>query len=74
MGLTLLAELRGEEVARMTQLLMEYDPEPPFEAGSPLAAGPELTAMALGALQSSLDEGLKIAKKSFQNRKMAASA
>jgi cyclohexyl-isocyanide hydratase len=56
-GLTLLAELRGEQVARMTQLLMEHDPEPPFEAGSPLAAGPELTAMALGALESSLDVG-----------------
>jgi cyclohexyl-isocyanide hydratase len=45
-GLVLLARLRGEAVARTTQLLMEYDPAPPFDAGSPRKAGPEITAMA----------------------------
>lgn len=34
-GLALLAELRSENVAKMTQLLMEYDPKPPYNAGSP---------------------------------------
>jgi cyclohexyl-isocyanide hydratase len=38
-GLVLLAKLRGDDVARMTQLAMEYDPEPPFQAGSPKGAG-----------------------------------
>jgi cyclohexyl-isocyanide hydratase len=38
-GLTLLAQLRGADVARMVQLLMEYDPQPPFDAGSPEKAG-----------------------------------
>ena len=42
-GLVLLAELCGEEVARMTQLAIEYDPEPSFHAGSPEDAGAELT-------------------------------
>jgi transcriptional regulator GlxA family with amidase domain len=42
-GLVLLAELLGEDVAKMTQLAMEYDPEPPFDAGSPQKAGPEIT-------------------------------
>ena len=38
-GLTLLSLLCGEEVAKMTQLMMEYDPEPPFNAGTPETAG-----------------------------------
>jgi cyclohexyl-isocyanide hydratase len=42
-GLVLLAEMLGEEVAKMTQLAMEYDPQPPFRAGSPEEAGPEIT-------------------------------
>jgi cyclohexyl-isocyanide hydratase len=41
-GLTLLAGLRGEVVAKATQLAMEYDPQPPFQTGSPKNAGPEL--------------------------------
>jgi cyclohexyl-isocyanide hydratase len=47
-GLRLLAELRGEDVAKLTQLALEYDPQPPFNAGSPREAGPILTEMALG--------------------------
>ena len=38
-GLTVLAQLRGPDVARMVQLMMEYDPQPPFDAGSPEKAG-----------------------------------
>jgi len=38
-GLTLLGLLCGEEVAKMTQLMMEYTPEPPFNAGTPETAG-----------------------------------
>lgn len=43
-GLALAAELAGEDVARMIQLGLEYDPQPPFHAGSPQGAGPELVA------------------------------
>jgi putative intracellular protease/amidase len=50
-GLILLAHLLGEDVARMTQLAMEYDPEPPFDAGSPRKAGPEVTRMVQGWLE-----------------------
>jgi len=39
-GLVLLAKLRGDEAAKLTQLAMEYAPEPPFDAGSPRTAGP----------------------------------
>ena len=40
-GLTVAAELAGEEVAKSIQLVLEYDPQPPFDAGSPEKAGPE---------------------------------
>ena len=34
-GLTVLAELLGEERAQTSQLMLEYDPKPPFDAGAP---------------------------------------
>jgi cyclohexyl-isocyanide hydratase len=46
LGLTLGARLRGEAFARMEELVMEYDPHPPFRTGSPTLAGTELTAAA----------------------------
>jgi putative intracellular protease/amidase len=41
-GLTLAAKLRDEHTAKRAQLLIEYAPEPPFDAGTPERAGPEL--------------------------------
>ena len=43
-ALTLAALLRGVPESKQIQLQMEYDPEPPFYAGSPETAGPELVA------------------------------
>ena len=43
-GLTLIAQILGEDVARFTQLAIEYDPRPPFDSGSPHSAGPEAVA------------------------------
>ena len=43
-ALTLMAEVRGPEFAKAVQLSLEYDPAPPFDAGSPEKAGPELVA------------------------------
>ena len=43
-GLTLAAELAGEEIAKSIQLVMEYDPQPPFDCGSPEKAGTERVA------------------------------
>jgi cyclohexyl-isocyanide hydratase len=43
-GLVLAAKLRGTEYAQMLQLVNEYDPQPPFHAGTPTQAGPILTA------------------------------
>lgn len=41
-GLTLLGLLCGEQVAKMTQLMMEYTPDPPFNTGTPETAGEEV--------------------------------
>ncbi|KAI5075626.1 hypothetical protein GOP47_0009702 [Adiantum capillus-veneris] len=44
MALHLIALLKGEEMAKMVQLLVEYDPQPPYDAGSPKKAGEALMA------------------------------
>lgn len=41
-GLILVSLLWGEEMAKMTQLMMEYNPQPPFDAGTPETAAPSL--------------------------------
>ena len=41
-GLTLLSLLWGEEMAKMAQLMMEYNPQPPFQAGTPKTAEKEI--------------------------------
>ena len=45
MGLTLVAAMFGEQMAQAIQLAIEYDPQPPFDAGSPEKAGPELVGL-----------------------------
>jgi len=45
MALALVARLHGDEVAKAIQLGIEYDPQPPFDCGSPEKAGPGLTAL-----------------------------
>lgn len=42
MALTLAKKISGEQVAKTIQLGIEYDPEPPFNSGSPKNADPEL--------------------------------
>jgi len=43
-ALALTAAIRGEAHAKAVQLSLEYDPAPPFDAGSPEKAGAALTA------------------------------
>ena len=42
MALTLAARIAGDEVAQAIQLSIEYDPQPPFSAGSPRTAPPQV--------------------------------
>jgi len=51
-GLTLVAELLGKAEAQTIQLGHEYAPEPPFRAGSPDTAPPEVVAAARKRLAS----------------------
>jgi cyclohexyl-isocyanide hydratase len=54
-GLVLLAKLRGDDAARLTQLAMEYDPEPPFNAGNPKVAGPAVVEQAMGMMAAEME-------------------
>ncbi len=49
-ALSLAGRLRGEDYARTSQLVAEYAPRPPFEAGTPDAAGPAITEAARAIL------------------------
>jgi hypothetical protein len=42
MALTLAGRLWGDDVARSIQLGNEYDPQPPYDAGSPRTAPPHI--------------------------------
>jgi transcriptional regulator GlxA family with amidase domain len=46
MALTLVAKEFGEAAAQQVQLLIEYDPNPPFDAGSPDKAPPLIVSTA----------------------------
>ncbi|MCC3774754.1 DJ-1/PfpI family protein [Streptomyces sp. UNOB3_S3] len=44
MGLTLLGRISGDRTAQSVQLMIEYDPQPPYDAGSPEKAPADLVA------------------------------
>ena len=44
MALVLAARIAGDEFAQTIQLGIEYDPQPPFRAGSPQTAPPHIVA------------------------------
>ena len=50
-GLTIASILYGEETAKIIELLLEYNPAPPFDVGSPEKAGPELVNKAMLFIQ-----------------------
>ena len=50
-GLTIASILCGEETAKIIQLLIEYNPAPPFDVGSPEKAGAELMNKAMSFMQ-----------------------
>lgn len=63
-ALTVAGELFGEDVAKSIQLGIEYNPQPPYDAGSPESAGEELTAATRSAAagrQASREEAVRVA-------------
>jgi cyclohexyl-isocyanide hydratase len=71
-GLTLLAKLQGEEVARTSQLVIEYDPMPPFECGHPRSAAPETLAAAKALMRDFPERAAAIGKAALQARTKVA--
>jgi transcriptional regulator GlxA family with amidase domain len=53
MALALAGKLAGDVVAQSVQLALEYDPQPPYQAGSPVTA-PQAIADALRARRESI--------------------
>ncbi|GAX36946.1 DJ-1/PfpI family protein [Nodularia sp. NIES-3585] len=70
-GLVVAAHLCGEETAKLIQLLLEYNPAPPFNAGSPDNAGEALvkqfTKFGSQLIKASLIQTKKTAKLLVQN-------
>lgn len=52
MALRLAELLAGSEVAQAIQLAIEYDPQPPFDSGSPEKAPPEIVELVRGVMAS----------------------
>jgi len=53
-ALTVMAELAGDDTARSVQLLIEYDPAPPFDSGSPQTAPAEVLARTVARYETRL--------------------
>ncbi|MEU6730892.1 hypothetical protein ABZ917_44905 [Nonomuraea wenchangensis] len=51
MALHLAAKFAGDRTAQALQLAVEYDPQPPFDTGSPEKAGSDLRQLALRLIE-----------------------
>lgn len=54
-ALTVVAELLGEQAAKMIQLAIEYNPAPPFNSGHPDVAEPELVAALTAMMEARME-------------------
>ncbi len=59
-ALTLAAEIMGREAAEVAQLSLEYAPAPPFDAGTPGTAPPDVMEIARHRLAASREERERI--------------
>ncbi len=66
-GLRVAARMRGESYGRALELMLEYDPEPPFGTGTPAKAGEKLTKE-LRAMYAPLHEAATAAARRLQPR------
>jgi cyclohexyl-isocyanide hydratase len=61
-GLTVIAQINGQRAAEITQLALEYDPQPPFNAGHPRTAKPEIIAAVEALMAHMIPPGVELAK------------
>jgi len=57
MGLILAVLIAGENVAKAIQLAIEYDPQPPFDCGSVVKAGPDVVDLVRTILANENPDG-----------------
>lgn len=62
-GLSMLRQLRDDDYAKAVQLLAEYQPEPPLDAGTPQRAGPVITKLMTDMLTDFVAEVRTLARK-----------
>ena len=63
LGLTVVASLVDRRTAEAIQLRMEYNPAPPFNAGSPETAPPEVLDLLLGRMKAARENRLALAER-----------
>ncbi|UOM37245.1 DJ-1/PfpI family protein [Acuticoccus sp. I52.16.1] len=61
LGLTVVAEMFGRPVAEFVQLRLEYNPQPPFDAGSPDTAPAEVVASTRARMEAARLKRMEIA-------------
>ncbi len=71
-GLTVLSQLLGEQVAKNAQLILEYNPAPPFNAGHPSVADDETISQVKAFLGDMNDHGMEQARQVQKRRALAA--
>jgi putative intracellular protease/amidase len=62
MALVLVSRIAGDEYAKSVQLMIEYDPQPPFDAGSPEKAPPEVVERIETAARAYLESGAAVTR------------
>lgn len=66
LGLTVLAELAGRDLAESVQLALEYAPEPPFSSGRPEQARAAVRARVLERIEALAPQRLAVAERVAQ--------
>lgn len=72
-ALTVIAEIWGDEQAKAIQLFLEYNPQPPFDCGSPEKAGPELVEKAKTALKAAIANRERVIEEASARQKAMVS-
>jgi cyclohexyl-isocyanide hydratase len=73
-ALSVTSLITSEEIARAIQLQLEYNPEPPFDSGSPTTAAPELVAAARQSAAAMLSERSEATKRAAQRLQLLLSS
>jgi cyclohexyl-isocyanide hydratase len=72
-GLTVIAELKGQEAAELTQLALEYEPQPPFNSGHPRSATQAAIAGVKAMMAHMIQPGVDLAT-AYRQRIAASSS